>query len=172
MIKLKKKFYKVKNIKNFSPIKNTLNKLNPSKVEKDDDRIPEEDDDEGKDLDQQEEQNKDNSIEIKEDLLFLNDLPNAFQVQSKRKMPRYGLTNDMKQKNKNEGKSAKQPNFLDNRKKEIQEDESRNKSLIKLQPVTAFIDQYDQKIKQVELPYSSIEVLFLFCPFPLKRHIF
>ena len=152
---------KVKNIKNFSPIKNTLNKLNPSKVEKDDDQIPEEDE-EGKDFEQQEEQNKDNSIEIKEDILFLNDLPNSFQVQSKRKMPRYGLSNDMKQKNKNEGKSAKQPNFLDNRRKEIQEDESKNKSLIKLQPVTAFTDQYDQKIKPVELPYSSIEVFYLF----------
>lgn len=149
---------KVKNIKNFSPIKNTLNKLNIGKAEKDDDQIPEEDEDEGKDLEQQEEQNKDNSIEIKEDLLFLNDLPNSFQVQSKRKMPRYGLTNDMKQKTKNEGKSSKQPNFLDNRKKEIQEDESKNKSLIKLQPVTAFTDEYGQKIKSVELPYSSIEV--------------
>jgi len=90
----------------------------------------------------------------------INDLPNAFQTQSKRKQARYGLSNDMK-KPKTDGKTAKPPGFLEMRKKEIHEDEAKDVDQQKLQPITVFLDENDQKIKTVDIPYSSLEVFFL-----------
>lgn len=148
----------IKNIANFSPIKNTIGKINNivGALKKIDENGEE---DEQKEFDEEDPNRlnyKDDSVEIVE-AIDIGDLPNFLKTQSKRKQARYGLGGDSK-KRKSEEAELKAPGFLDQRRREIAEDESKNKDQIKLQPVTTFVDANDQKIKPVSLPYFSLEV--------------
>lgn len=164
-------------LKNITPTPGRSTKIpnpndNSSKNPKENGEIIQTDENEEKELELEEELQKidykDDIIEIMEDpIMALRDLPNFFQTQSKRKQPKYGVDKIDKKEKGDMNFKGRQPNFLDIRKKEILDDESKNKDMIKLQPITFFLDSYGNKIKHVEMPYYSLEVFSLVYLFKL-----
>jgi len=165
---LKKKFFSenfgLDNLKNLSPTKKSNKSSNPKDTTSKKNNEITEHDEENEDQEIEEDAQakldyKDELIEIIEDpLMDICDLPNFFQKQSKRKHAKYGGFSKDNKKEKKEINNEK-PNFLEGRKKEIVEEESKKKDLIKLQPIILFSDVDGQRIKGVEIPYKSIEVI-------------
>lgn len=72
---------------------------------------------------------KDDLVEIIEDpLLGMNELPNFFHNQSKRKQAKYGNTGKESKSSSNIDHQNLKTNFLDMRRQEILEDESKKKT--------------------------------------------
>ena len=166
----------IENFKNLSPSKkNKLNGSSNPKESKKKDAINNEDGKENIEEDEEEEEKeridtdepdtkldfKDDIVElIEEPILDMENMPNYFKIQSKRKTAKFSTNKDTVKKDNKDSDMNKEPNFLETRKKEITADESKHKELIKLQPKTFFLDKNKQKIKPVELPYKSIEVIW------------